>query len=397
MSERGEHEGPFDELFKIFGSLRSGPGSQPISLATARMTATELATGGVPEPNVEPTRRMELEEVGRAAALEAATALGIERAAGVRVVCGTRAQWVDRVLGDIGTFVRSLAEHLVQSVGEPEPHHSDGGDTEALLRGWLRMMAPVQLGAMVGGTVGRVARRAFGDADLYLPRRVSTELMLVAANIGEFGRAWSIPEPDLHYWVCLEQICTYAIVQLEHVSEVMRDGIGSSLVRFRMAGAERLADRLARHLQDFDPDDVEGWRELSLRVSDASSILEGPLGPEPPEVTRMRAVRAAIAGHVDWVVEKVIKRMIPGWARIDEAAKRRLIEHTPEHLTATVLGVQPTRDDLAAGRSFVEGILDRTDESALRKLWSSRDALPTPAEIEAPGLWIARMELRHSD
>ena len=38
------------------------------------------------------------------------------------------------------------------------------------------------------------------------------------------------------------------------------------------------------------------------------------------------------------------------------------------------------------------GIVDRAGEAALHHLFAA-GGLPTPAEIDAPGLWLARLEL----
>jgi uncharacterized protein (DUF2342 family) len=37
--------------------------------------------------------------------------------------------------------------------------------------------------------------------------------------------------------------------------------------------------------------------------------------------------------------------------------------------------------------------LERAGEGELSRLWESPAGLPTPAEIDAPGLWLARIDL----
>ena len=36
---------------------------------------------------------------------------------------------------------------------------------------------------------------------------------------------------------------------------------------------------------------------------------------------------------------------------------------------------------------------DRAGEDGLRRLWLSPVELPTPAEVDAPGLWLERIDL----
>ena len=45
------------------------------------------------------------------------------------------------------------------------------------------------------------------------------------------------------------------------------------------------------------------------------------------------------------------------------------------------------------GKVFAGGVVDKVGEAGLISLLSRADALPTPAELEAPGLWKARVEL----
>ena len=39
------------------------------------------------------------------------------------------------------------------------------------------------------------------------------------------------------------------------------------------------------------------------------------------------------------------------------------------------------------------GVVERAGEDGLARLWEAERTLPTPAEIDAPGLWLARIEL----
>jgi uncharacterized protein (DUF2342 family) len=41
----------------------------------------------------------------------------------------------------------------------------------------------------------------------------------------------------------------------------------------------------------------------------------------------------------------------------------------------------------------VRGVLERGGKPALQRLWQSERELPTPAEVDAPGLWLARIDL----
>jgi uncharacterized protein (DUF2342 family) len=38
-------------------------------------------------------------------------------------------------------------------------------------------------------------------------------------------------------------------------------------------------------------------------------------------------------------------------------------------------------------------VVERAGEDGLARLWATERELPTPAEVDAPGLWLARIDL----
>jgi hypothetical protein len=47
---------------------------------------------------------------------------------------------------------------------------------------------------------------------------------------------------------------------------------------------------------------------------------------------------------------------------------------------------------VARGKGFVQGVVDRAGEAGLAPLLTRSDAIPTANEVDAPGLWLARLE-----
>ena len=86
-------------------------------------------------------------------------------------------------------------------------------------------------------------------------------------------------------------------------------------------------------------------------------------------------------------------RVIGGDAlRIAEAVRRRRLETTPDDVfVERLLGLQLSQAQVQRGKDFIAGVVDRAGEPAITELFGLPDSLPTPAEIEAPGLWIARL------
>ncbi|MHB1851236.1 MAG: zinc-dependent metalloprotease, partial [Acidimicrobiales bacterium] len=45
------------------------------------------------------------------------------------------------------------------------------------------------------------------------------------------------------------------------------------------------------------------------------------------------------------------------------------------------------------GAAFIRGVVERAGEESLQQLWDDPRHLPTPAELDAPGLWLERISL----
>jgi uncharacterized protein (DUF2342 family) len=58
-----------------------------------------------------------------------------------------------------------------------------------------------------------------------------------------------------------------------------------------------------------------------------------------------------------------------------------------------LLGLHLTQDRYDRAASFVDGVVERAGFGALERLWADERDLPTPAEVDAPGLWLARIVL----
>ena len=62
-----------------------------------------------------------------------------------------------------------------------------------------------------------------------------------------------------------------------------------------------------------------------------------------------------------------------------------------------LLGLHLTRQQVERGRAFITGVIERGGTAAINQLLDVPGALPTPAEMDAPGLWLARLEIDRLD
>ena len=61
-----------------------------------------------------------------------------------------------------------------------------------------------------------------------------------------------------------------------------------------------------------------------------------------------------------------------------------------------LLGLSLTRAQVERGRAFVAGVIEREGDEGLSRLWTSARAADA-TEVDAPGLWLARLEVDGDD
>jgi uncharacterized protein (DUF2342 family) len=83
---------------------------------------------------------------------------------------------------------------------------------------------------------------------------------------------------------------------------------------------------------------------------------------------------------------------------LTEALRRRRVETAEaDRFVERLLGLELTQAVYDKGTNFVEGVIERAGADGLAHLWESEDMLPSPPEVDAPGLWLARIDLPGDD
>jgi len=393
--------GPFgDDPFSgipFLGDLSKMMGGQgPVAWDAARQLAMQLATDGESEPNVEPLERIKLEELARVAELRVAASTGLDVSTTGRsltVVPVTRAQWVHKSLDAYKPLFDELGGALAEEATDQPPGELDamGGDPMAAMIGPLmKMLGPMMLGMTAGSMLGHLAQRSFGQYDLPIPRPPSDELLLVPSTIEAFGNAWSLDGDDLRLWICLHEIAHHAVLGIDHVRTTLQQ-----LLFDYAGGFSSDASGLENRLPDIDPTDSNALAGLQEMFSDPEVVLGAIVSPAQLELQpRLAALTAVIAGYVDHVMDDIGATLIGSYGMLTEALRRRRVESAPsDRFVERLLGLELDQAQYDRGAAFVDGIVERAGPDALRRLWSDERRLPTPAEVDAPGLWLARIEL----
>lgn len=373
----------------LMGALQgAAPGS-----SHAREVARAIASGGSSEPNIEPTDRIALEQLVRVAELRVTDATGLQPSPGapLRVEVVNRVGWSDRTTGDYGELFNALGKSIAAG-GDPDSDDTAADPMTAMLAGLTRMIGPAMLSLTTGAMVGRLAQHALGGYVLPVPRPPGKPMLIALPNVEEFGRQWSLDANDLRMWVCLHEAVHHAVFGVDHVR-----GAVSDLLLRHASSFETNPRRLEEMLDDFDPvsGGPEALAELQRALGSPDAIL-GAVRSEAQEalLPQMTALVAAISGYVDHTMDHIGAQLIGSYDRLAEALRRHRVEASEsDRFVERLLGLELDQDQYERGAAFASGVVERAGSEGLRRLFTDPANLPTPSEVDAAGLWLARIDL----
>lgn len=383
-AESGDN--PFANLpmFGEFAKMLANQG--PLNWDAAKQFAALAAANGASEPNVDPAVRIQLTDLARILEMHVRDLTGLDTVF-PEITPVARGVWAQRTL----EAYRPLFTELAVSLGKRPDAGDDADPMAAMMSGLTQMMAPSLMGMAVGSMVGRMAARTFGQYDLPIPRN-DTTLLVVPANIDQFATDWSLPVDEMRLWVLAQELTGHTLFSIGSLRDQLAGMVRQYVGAFR-PDPSAVAERLSSLELSSSGDPTQAMQQL---FSDPAVLLGAVQSPEQiAQQPRLDAAVAAVVGYVDYLVDSVAVRVIGGDAlRIAEAVRRRRVEVSPDDMfVERLLGLQLTNDQVQRGKQFAGGVVDRIGEAGLTSLFAKPDALPTPAEIDAPGLWIARLEL----
>lgn len=387
--------GMFGDLLKMLKT------NSPVQWDLAVQLAQSVAGEGEIAANVEPVERIRLQELAEIAGryVDDITGMPAAHKGAVTIFPTNRVEWVSRSLAAWRPFLEELAGEI-SPVGlgneQAPPEGSDeehrAAEAEALQLGkmlgqWAEVVAPAMLGMQIGSIVGHLARIAFGQYELPLPRQPSDDLLIVPSNVIAFAEEWSLAPDDLRMWVLLTEMTQHAIMARPHVNE----RLGVLLIEH--ARSFRLDPRLLEsRLKDVDLTDFTAMAQLLGETPALGQVAETPHSRSVQ--VRLDTLTSLIAGYSEYVTETAGRRLVGSFDAVREAMRRRRVERDEQERAAEALfGLHLDQNQVDVGVAFVRGVLERGGESELAKLWVVEANLPTPPELEAPGLWIERVNL----
>lgn len=385
MSEQGPagESSPLESL-PFFEELKRFPDVEgPVHWDVAQRVAVWVAGGGKPEPPVEPAQAAQLEQLGRVAELQVGAALppGMGPPAGTAMVVAavTRGEWAVRSLETHAPLLEVLARSLAGERPVDADYRPAG-------------LAPsVMEGLMFGWMMGQLSQRALGQYDPPLPRPATARLSIPLANVDGVAADWRLPAEEVRLWACLQDVAHHVVLGVPHVGQAIRNHLRRYVEAFDVP-----PDAMAEEVEEIDVGDPASFRAALGEPEALVAAVQTPAQVEA--VARVEALAAVVEGWVDHVVGGIGRRLLPSYPSLHEAVRRRRAEATwGDRYAARLLGIGLRQAAYERGRSFISGVLERAGEDALGRLWASPRELPTPNEVDAPGLWLARIELPGDD
>jgi putative hydrolase len=396
-----EAPNPFNNpLFAQFQRAMSAQG--PLQWDVARQTALMAATEGVTEHNVDPQRRIAVESLANVARMHVAELTGLATPVAVPLDVVGRATWANLTLqawkpyfdalaqaigGTANNTATDTADTTADNTAASEADESD--PMMAMLANVSKLIAPSMLGMSVGTLVGRLATNTFGQFDLPLPRDPHDRVVIVISNVDSFADEWSIPRDDMTMWALTHELVSHGVFGVAHVRQTVQQLVSQFAGGFRPnPGA------LSESISSLDISSGDPMKLLNSLLSDPTVLLGAQRSAAQERVAPiLDAAIAGIVGYIDHYVDRVTARILGQASPIGEAVRRRRVAQSGDRVfVERLLGVDLTSEQVERAQQFIAGVLERAGDEGVALLLAKHGNLPTPSEIVAPGLWLARLE-----
>ncbi len=239
-------------------------------------------------------------------------------------------------------------------------------------------------GVQVGLVVGFLSGKVLGQFEFF--ERSGGQLLLVAPNLVAVERQLNVDPSDFRLWVCLHEV-THRVqfTAVPWLRQHMLDEVAAltdavetdpAAMRRRMSGALGELVKVIRG------------------QGDGSGLMAVIATPEQRTILdRVTAFMSLVEGHAEYVMNAVSPDVIPSQQAIEQrfAQRRRKGGNPLDRLLRKLLGMEAKTRQYVNGSAFVRTVVDRIGLENFNAVWSSRETLPTKAEIAEPTRWIARV------
>ena len=380
-------DNPFDGLLGDLLKILGGQGGASPWLESARALAVGVATDGGTDENPDPLERIAYEQLLDIATRYVAEITGRSAAAEVTVTPVGRGQWALAQLEawrpTIEMVVAAQAEATGASLTQLGGEQGMGG--AALFNQFAEMLGPMMLGLQFGSAAGHLAERALGSYALPLPWPAGSDVLLVPKNVATFAEDWSLPLDEVRLFALSHEVAAHTILSAPATAARIVELLAASMAD-AMAAQKTLIEKMT---SSGDPE------ALQAMLSDPDALLAELVSPGAQAASAsLTAATTALGAYIDHIANAVSAKLTGSHALIREAwLRHRVTDAKGEQAAGGLFGLDLSSSEDERGQAFETGVLERDGESGLAKLLRDAKSLPTPAEIDAPGLWLERLAL----
>jgi coenzyme F420 biosynthesis associated uncharacterized protein len=341
-----------------------------VDWSLARQVA-RLAAGGGGEPGSDPDLAAVCSEMERHVAAYTRLRLATP-VPGPELL--SRADWAAVNLDALAGLLDPVAERLEQRMEFAGP-----------LAGALKAGASATLAAEAGLVMGYVSTRVLGQYELsLLGGDAPPRLLFVSPNLRKAVRELEVDPEAFHRWICAHELTHVFQFQgvpwlREHMSGMVREYLSNVDVRIERGAAGGLPSipDLSRLVETFR----EGGLAALVQTREQRALM-----------ARVQAAMAVIEGYSEHVMDAIAREAISGHEKLREAMDaRRRSRSAPERIVERLLGLDFKLRQYELGKRFCDAVTDAAGIAGLNRVWESPEALPTPAELEAPEAWLERV------
>lgn len=297
----------------------------------------------------------------------------------------TRRQWVSATMAvwtelaePVATSIADALTDVMRQEAPPELGASVA-DAGLFLRSVGGSLFAVQLGHVVGSLSGEV----LGGGEIGIPLLDGGASALLPQNIANFAEGLDVSASDIALYLTIRE---RAHARLFRNARWLRLGVLSTLTEVAR-GVRIDPDRMREIAENFDPQNAEALREAL-----GSGSLIPPKSPEQiAALARLEDTLALIEGWVDIVTEAATRRLPTAGALGEAMRRRRAVGGPAESAFGALVGLtlRPRRFREAA--ALWRSVGDAVGNSARDALWQHPDIVPSPADLNDPAGFIAKL------
>lgn len=294
--------------------------------------------------------------------------------------------YITSMQGPLAEASKSLSPTFDPNQDAPEGNSQSpfGFDIQSLI---AQTVAPMMFGVQAGTMLGYLSHRAYGDDDVLLPTTLPIRVGIIASAVQKFADDWSVSTDEAILYFLILQTLRAQIRNHSWLTTRL-----DSLCTQYVAAYELNPYKLEELMGDINMSNPESVMAVNVTPEQMFEALRTPTHDvSDEEIGRISGLHDA---YVEWVMHKGLEPLLPNYRIIQEARHRITVTTSDaDRFVEQLFGVAVSNKSRETATAFIDGVIEREGEAKLHEMWYNQELLPTESEFNAPGLWLARIEM----